>query len=209
VANALRRPFFETPAITSQRPPVLLNIGVLEPRKQQLQLLRMAGNLWRRGVKFELHFFGNLEKRTEYGVAFSRELAMASQAGYARHLGNLPPNRLIAAMDAAAALVHTPTEESFGLVVAEALARNLKFFGAAVGGVVDIASDVPGAELFAPQDWGTLEEAIARWIQAGLPRPTQAAPVMRERYHPLVIARRHQEIYQEVVSAKRKTCPVD
>jgi len=199
VPNALRLPFFETPLPDTARAPVLLNVGMLEPRKQQLQLLKLAGNLWRRGLKFELHLAGNLETRTEYGAAMARELAVAEKAGYARHLGLLPVSRLISAMDAAAALVHAPTEEAFGLVVAEALARNLKFFGAAIGGVVDIASGVESAELFAPQDWVAMEEAIARWITSGCPRPVTTAVTMRERYHPLVIARRHQDIYRAVL----------
>ena len=179
--------------------PVLLNVGMMEPRKQQVQLLQLAGKLWRRGLKFELHFAGGWNPRKEYGAAFACELAVAEQAGYARHIGMLPADRLISAMDAAPALIHAPTEEAFGLVVAEALARNQKFFGFATGGVADIARGVEGAELFEPSNWPALEEAIARWIAAGCRRPTSAASTMRERYHPLVIARRHVEIYREVL----------
>jgi len=102
-------------------------------------------------------------------------------------------------MDAAAGLIHVPTEEAFGLVVAEALARNLKFFGSATGGVVDIATGVDGAELFAPQDWTGLETDIAHWLAAGCPRPVAAANTMRGLYHPRVIAQRHLEIYREVL----------
>ncbi len=199
VANALRLPFFEVPLANASRPPLLLNVGMMEPRKQQVQLLKLAGNLRRRGLKFELQFVGKRDNRSEYGAAFAAELALAEKAGYAQHLGMLTADQLIAAMDAASALVHVPTEEAFGLVVAEALARNLKFFGSAAGGVVDIASGVDGAELFPPADWTALETAIAGWIELGCPRPLNAASVMRERYHPLVIARRHLEIYRAVI----------
>ena len=88
------------------------------------------------------------------------------------------------------------------MVVAEALSRNLKLFGSATGGVVDIAADVEGAELFAPQDWAGMETAIARWIESGCLRPASAAHTMRERYHPEVIACRHLEIYHEVLEKK-------
>jgi len=83
------------------------------------------------------------------------------------------------------------------------LARNLKFFGATTGGVGDIAAGVEGAELFPPQDWAAMENAIARWIEAGCPRPVSAAAGMRERYHPQVIARQHLEIYRETLSRKK------
>ena len=110
--------------------------------------------------------------------------------------------QIIAAMDAADALVHFPTEEAFGLVSAEALARNLKFFGASVGGGVEIAAAVEGAELFPAGDYFGLENSLARWLAAGSPSPQSAADKMRARYHPEVIARRHVEIYREVLERK-------
>jgi glycosyltransferase involved in cell wall biosynthesis len=102
--------------------------------------------------------------------------------------------------------VHFPLQESFGLVVAEALARNLKLFAGAAGGVPDVAQGVEAAELFQLGDLGGLESAIARWLQAGCPRPLSARQTICERYHPRVIARQHLQIYREVLaeSGKRK-----
>ncbi len=200
VPNALRLEFFNNvPASKPTGVPALLNVGILQPRKQQLELLALARNLHRRGLKFEWQFVGDLAPKSAYGVAFNRELASAEAAGYARNLGVLTAPQLIAAMDQAAALIHFPTEEAFGLVVAEGLARNLKFFGAGVGGVAEIASRVDSAELFAPDDYTGLENALARWLTADSPSPRQAAETMRQRYHPEVIARRHLEIYQELL----------
>ena len=201
VANALRLAFFSPlPESVSSAVPVLLNIGVAEPRKQQLELLALAHRLHQRGCRFEMQFAGTLTGHSAYLAAFTRELARAEKAGYARHLGKLSTVELVAAMDAASALVHFPIEEAFGLVVAEALARNLKFFGAATGGVVDIAQGVEGAELIESHNFAALETAIAQWLRAGCPRPLNAAPIMRQRYHPEVIARRHLEIYREVLA---------
>ena len=73
------------------------------------------------------------------------------QAGYARFLGTPADNELLHYYDSVAAMVHFPTEESFGMVVLEGLGRDLKFFGAQLGGIVDIVQDLPGAELFAPR----------------------------------------------------------
>ncbi|HLX68079.1 MAG TPA: hypothetical protein VKV04_00490 [Verrucomicrobiae bacterium] len=44
-------------------------------------------------------------------------------------------------------------------------AQDLKFFGARTGGIVEIADGVPGAELFEPDDWAGLTDALARWAQ--------------------------------------------
>lgn len=200
VPNALQTEFFAPLPVRKNSPrPVLLNIGVIEPRKQQLKILEVAGRLHARGLKFELQFIGKNTVASPYAIEFSRRLVEAEKAGYARQLGLLAPPQIVPAMDAAEALVHFPTEEAFGLVTAEALARNMKFFGAATGGGVEIATGAEGAELFPATDFAGLEDAIARWLAAGAPTPLNAAAAMRARYHPEVIARRHLEIYREVL----------
>ena len=205
VANPLRQNFFSPlPKQKRAAMPIMLNVGVAEPRKRQVELLEVAHRLHQRGFQLEWQFAGSLDGTTAYQAAFAQALAVGEKAGYARHIGNLSASQLVAAMDAAAALVHFPSEEAFGLVVAEALARNLKLFGAATGGMVDIATGVDGAELIPAQDFNRLESAIAGWQQAGCQQPRNAAQCMRERYHPEVIARQHLEIYREVFLQRTK-----
>jgi glycosyltransferase involved in cell wall biosynthesis len=209
VPNAVRLGFFNTPI--QPRPPgrpVLLNVGVLQPYKRQLELLAAARNLHQRGLQFEMQFAGELTPHTAYGREFERQLRSAQAAGYARHIGLQSTPQLIATMDAASALVHFSAEESFGLVVAEALARNRKFFGTATGGVADIATGVDGAELFSDGDFTALENGIARWLEADAPLPQSAAGTMRQRYHPEIIARRHLEIYREVLQTKMRNLEI-
>ena len=205
VPNALQSDFFEPlPPPQKKGVPVILNIGVMEPRKQQLELLALAERWQQRGLKFELQFIGNRAAHTEYGKRFSAALAVAEKAGYARHLGLLDTLQLIAAMDSAAALLHFPTEESFGLVVAEALARNLKLFAAATGGVVEIASGVAGVELFPATNFAALETAVAGWLHEGYPAPRNTPQIMRARYHPTVVAQQHLEIYREILRSTER-----
>ena len=81
--------------------------------------------------------------------------------------------------------------------VAEAMARGLKFFGADLGGIKEIAAGIPGAELHS--DFAALKCGIAAWLKAGAPRQPDAARQIAERYHPKIIAARHMEIYREVL----------
>ena len=200
VPNAVRSAFFEQPVNSNiAAPPILLNIGYIFPYKRQLEVLAVARNLHRRGFKFEMWFIGAIEPQIDYCKNFQREVAVAQTEGYARHLNNMGIKELIGAMDAASALVHIPSEEAFGLVVAEGLARNLKFFGPAFGGPPDIAAGVEGAELFSDGDWPGLENGIARWLEAGCPRPKTAGETMRSRYASEVVARHHLEIYRSLV----------
>ena len=198
VPNALRAEFFAPPPLPKNNSvPVILNIGVVEPRKQQLKILEAARRLHARGLQFELHFIGK-NSDSDYGKNFSAALALEN-SGLIRQHGLLTSPQIVAAMDTADALIHFPTEEAFGLVTGEALARNLKFFGAAVGGGTEIVKGAEGAELFPAGDFAALENAVTHWLSAGAPRPQNAAVAMRGRYHPEVIARRHLEIYREVL----------
>jgi glycosyltransferase involved in cell wall biosynthesis len=206
VPNAIREQFF-LPPFESRRPArcTLLNVGHPGPRKRQLELLDVVSDLRRQGLSLELQFVGDFRADHPYAAALLERIKPLEREGIVRCLGLKLAGELVKTFDDAAAMIHFPMEESFGLVVAEALARDLKFFGARVGGIADIAGGVPGAELFAVDDWRGLTSAIAEWIRSGFPRALGAAEVMRARYHPEVIAKRHLEIYREVL-AESKTC---
>ena len=133
---------------------------------------------------------------------FLQRIEAAERSGFARYLGTKSLAELIATLDAASALIHVPSEEAFGLVVAEALARNLKFFGTKIGGVTDIASGIEGAEVFPLEDSSALKFAIAQWLRSGCPRPESAAREMQRRYDPEVIALRHAEIYRAIIASR-------
>lgn len=200
VPNAIDKAFFQ-PKKTApvDNVPVLLNIGVICPRKRQLELLRLAEKLHADGCRFLLRFIGRTDGSDDYAGQFLTEMKRAGAEGYAEYAGEMEPGELIAGMDAAAALVHFPNEEAFGLVVAEALARNLKFFGSKLGGIVDIAEGVEGVELIDGDRWDLLGKSIAEWLKAGIPQPVAASAEMESRYHPRVVAKRHLEIYEEVL----------
>ncbi len=207
VPNALRAEFFGPPG----RPPAtrcqLLNIGVLSPRKRQMELLDTVESLRPAGVDFHFRFVGEALAGDDYGRAFLEKIRPLQAAGLASHAAPMPAAELMAEYDRSHALVHFPTEEAFGLVVAEALARGCKFFGARTGGIVDIAGDVAGAELCAVDNRAGLVSAITAWMRGGFPRSAEGPRQMRERYHPEVVARRHLEIYREVLGLALFTMP--
>jgi glycosyltransferase involved in cell wall biosynthesis len=210
VPNALRKKFLVPPAKPElARKRTLVNVGVVTPGKRQVELLDVVWALRQQGLDFEFQFVGQANPGNPYAAAFLEKIKPMEKEGFARYVGVKSASELVELFDASAALVHCSLAESFGLVVAEALARDLKLFAARVGGVPDIAAGVPEAELFTVDDWHGLTSAIGRWIRRGSPPVTGAASIMRARYDPLVVARRHVEIYQEVlgsVSQKRLSC---
>lgn len=201
VPNPLRSAFFEPLNPTRLSPPILLNVGVISERKRQVELLDVIQTLDQRGLKFQFQFVGEVNPATPYGATFLKKIKLLEERGCARYAGPLAAGELIRQFDAASALVHFPTEEAFGLVVAEGLARNLKLFGSRLGGIKEIAEGVPGAELIDFQDWAGLTEALTAWLRQEK-RENHSAGLMRERYHPAIVARRHVEIYREVLSTR-------
>jgi glycosyltransferase involved in cell wall biosynthesis len=201
--HPLRQSFIDPPPDTGPRPCRLLNVGVICERKRQLELLDVAEALHRRGLKFEFRFVGYMHPGgAAYQEAFRRRIRPMTEAGYAFYDGAPPDSELRNHFDAAAAMVHFPTEDAAPMTVLEGLGRELKFFGARVGGIGEQTQGVPGAELFAPDDWPGLTDAIARWITAGHLPPLGAAAVIRARHDPATLARRHVEIYQGVLDRK-------
>jgi glycosyltransferase involved in cell wall biosynthesis len=200
----LRSIFLQPPTFAGPRPCTLIIAGVISARKRQLELLELAEALHRRGLKFQFQFVGFIRDASEpYAVRFLERIKPMTGAGYACYLGAPTNQGMVECFDAAAGMIHFPTEEAFGSVVAEGLARDLKFFGAGVGGIVEIARDAPEAELFGRDDWDGLSEAIVRWIEKGHPSPAGAAALMRQRYHPEVHAREHLAVYREVLAGRR------
>lgn len=203
VPNALLPIYFETEIPRSRAElPALLCIGNFGPRKRQIEVLDCMKHVHARGKRFQVWFAGK-GIETDYGRRFDERLRSLDYQ-CAHYLGDLPPRDLINRIDAASALIHFPTEEAFGLVVAEALARNRKLFAAAVGGIVDIARGVEMAELFDCDDFAGLEHAVERWLDCGAPIPSGARDQMQQRYSPATIAHRHLEIYQEFLKSRRK-----
>jgi glycosyltransferase involved in cell wall biosynthesis len=176
---------------------VILCIGSITAYKRQNDLLKVAERLHELGCDFELQFVGSASRESAYGREF---LERVQNRTYTSYLGLRTDDDLLQLCDCASALVHVSAVETFGLVVAEALSRNLRFFGFRVGGVADIAEGVEGAELFNDGDWNGLQEAVHKWMLAGFPRSPSTAEIMRARYHPETVARRHLQIYREVLS---------
>jgi len=198
VPNAVREAFFQKPPVSGRSAKcTLLNVGTVCAYKRQKELLEVAAQLRAEGLHFQLQFLGPASPDNPYAARF---LARIQNSSHVSHHGFKSLSEIIESYDSASALVHVSAVESFGLVVAEALSRNLKFIGFNSGGVADIVAGVEGAEAFADGDWPSVKSAICRWIRAGAVRPTTAAEVMRQRYHPTEIARRHIRIYEEVLS---------
>jgi glycosyltransferase involved in cell wall biosynthesis len=204
VPNSLRGGFFLKPGDNRKNMPVLLILVIasVTPNKRQLEILSFLRGVRNKGIRFQVMFIGCVSKDA-YGRRFLAYQSDAEKEGWSSFSGFLDELALIEIMDKAHALLHFPLEEAFGLVVAESLARGLKLFASKAGGICDIASGVPEADLFDPEDWAGLSRALSAWLEKPHLSSAQTQNLMKSRYHPNVIATRHVEIYREVLSASR------
>ena len=126
-SNRVRR----DPVIASGRP-ILLSVGIVEPRKNQLFLLDVCEALWRAGLDFELHVVGRVNPH--FGKpAEKRMQALQKQEGrfyFHAATGDRELGRLYAE---ARAVVLPTIAEGCGLPLLEALWR----------GVPCVGSDLP------------------------------------------------------------------
>jgi glycosyltransferase involved in cell wall biosynthesis len=197
VPNAVRDLFFEEAEEPVAGEPILVNIGVICPMKRQVELLDWAERMRREGHVFQLRFAGHLGGDAEYNERFAAGLRRLP--GVAHHDGTLVAEQMRSWLDRASGMIHVSAEESFGLAVAEGLARNLKLFAFACGGVVDVMHGIDDAKLCKDGDWDGLTAAVQEWLVAGGRRSATATLAVRRRYHPDVVARRHLEIYREIL----------
>lgn len=204
IPNAIQEEFFNpVHAPRSLGRPVLLCVGIVQARKRQLELLDWALDLRRRGLEFELRFLGAVAPKESYAAEFLRRAGSPECLEWVTHHTTWDTPAVVQEMDRASSLIHFPNEEAFGMVVAEGLARNLKLFGARVGGVPEVAAGAEGAELLGSEDWAGLAAAVQRWFAAGLPQPASAADSIRRRFHPDVVARQHLEVYRELLAVSK------
>lgn len=200
VPNCIRSAFLLPPK-TRKREKVIVVIGTVIEYKQSVEILKMWSGMKDRTEGFQLVFIGGCGN-TEYCQEFKRLVSDPAMEGHASHLGWMESDEIVEFLNLASGMIHFPTEESFGLVVAEGLSRNLKLFAANTGGIPDVVEGCEGVELFAHNDWINLSNRILIWISLGAPIPSTFA-VISKRFSPAEVARQHLKIYKELVNAAR------
>lgn len=149
------------PAIrrTSTRPLVLM-VGSLEPRKNQLGVLSAARILWARGVDFELQFIGG--GSAWFLADFERDVAALARQGHHVSIGRgFSDDQLAAAYGAARVVAFPSLQEGYGLPVAEALATGTPVVTTRYGSTAEIAAQ-GGCLLVDPRDDDDIANAIER-----------------------------------------------
>ena len=208
VPNAIQNFFFSNPPPSRlfNKVPLIINVGVISERKRQVELLEIFQELANNPIPFKVVFVGKCDSNNIYAATFQSRLYNLRKEHHLPfcHIEFLDSERFVKLYDQASLMVHFSSEESFGLTFAEALARNLPLLASDVGAARNICDGISSSRVLPPDDFSALKSVLRGFLahqKASSPLFCNSSGIVASRYHPKVIANRHLEIYQEILSA--------
>jgi glycosyltransferase involved in cell wall biosynthesis len=199
--NAVDASFFDVqaaPDVTT--PPVGLCVGTICGYKNQNDFIRALDPLAKE-KKFKLVFLGQPEPG-----AYSREfLKLVKERPWCEYAGFAGRERLKEFFKAASFLVLPTLEDNCPMVVLEAMAAGVPVLASNVGGVPDLIEHEKTGLFCDPQRPESFRAGVARLLgepELGRQLVANAKTEAQRRFHPQVIARRHLEIYREVIQER-------
>jgi len=178
-------------------PPRILCVGNVDERKNQNAFIRATDAVHQPG-KFELHFFGRAARDNPYGRAF---FDLVEARPWCHYDGFVDRAGLREQFSFASGLALPSLEDNCPMVVLEAMAAGVPVAAARVGGVPDLVSHGETGLLFDPLDGIAMASSLETLLTESSQAIAAHAKVSAQsRFHPENIARRHVEIYREVLS---------
>ena len=174
----------------------LLCVGTINYRKNQNRLIEALDRV-RRPDNFEILFLGRADKD-----AYTDEFFELVKARPWCRFGDFADRATVRGYFATAAgLVLSSLEDNCPMVVLEAMAAGVPVAAANVGGVPELVTDGQTGILFDPLDVDAMTKAVTKLLVEP-PLTERARQQALERYHPRVIARRHVEIYRDLLARR-------
>lgn len=195
--NAVDQSFFDVRPAPSD-PPTILCVGAIGPRKNQNDLIRALDPL-APSTAFRLVFLGETSPGDSYGAEFAE---LVRTRPWCEFDGFVDRAALRSRLANASSLVLPSHEDNCPMVVLEAMAAGISVAASRVGGVPELIRDGETGLLFDPNNARQMREAVARLVNGGGQKENLAARAKEEalrRFLPAVIARRHLEIYHDVL----------
>jgi len=199
VPNAVDASFFDINALPpTDAPPVILCVGLICARKNQNAFIRALDGLAKERA-FRLVFLGHVNPGRKYDDEF---LELVKSRPWCAHEGFADRATLKRYLQKTTLLALPSIEDNCPMVVLEAQAAGVPVVAAKVGGLPDLVEDGRTGFFCDPLDGASMRRAIETVLSSRAKARELASSMKlgaRQRFHPEVIARRHLEIYAEVL----------
>jgi glycosyltransferase involved in cell wall biosynthesis len=197
--NAVDASFFDVQASPDHSaPPIGLCVGTLCPRKNQNDFIRALDPLATK-TKFRI-IFASEPARDEYGAKFHQ---LVGERPWCEHVGFLNREQLKTRLGTASFVALPTREDNCPMVVLEAMAAGVPVLASNVGGVPDLVQHEVNGLFCDPDRPETFRTNIARLLDDRALAARLAAEAKAQalkRFHPLVVAQKHVDIYREVAA---------
>jgi glycosyltransferase involved in cell wall biosynthesis len=202
VPNAVDSSFFAVnPRPSADTAPIILCVGHICLRKNQNAFMRALDPLADK-VKFQVHFLGHTSPGRAYDDEF---LALVKERPWCSHLGFADREKLKEHFQKATAIALPSLEDNCPMVVLEGMAAGVPVVAARVGGVPDLIEEGKTGIFCDPNEPESMRSAIGKVLGdfSGVREMAGRARLSaQEKFHPKVVARRHIEIYREVLGER-------
>ena len=196
--NAVDASFFDL-VRQPVEPNTILCVGHITVRKNQNRFIEALDALASAGG-FNVLFLGGAAESDPYARKF---FELLKTRPWCRYGGLAGRDQLKRHLTEATVLALPSLEDNCPMVVLEAMAAGVPVAAARVGGVPELITHGQTGLLFEPLEPAMIAESMNRLLHEPaftVQLATAAKRVARERFHPEAIARRHLEIYREVLS---------
>jgi glycosyltransferase involved in cell wall biosynthesis len=196
--NAVDSRFFDIILTPPCARPRFLFVGSLDKRKNPLGLLKACAPFLKAN-RCTLALAGQFDPMGEYGMAFQSEADVLPNIEY---LGFLGRDKLAAEFAKSSVIILPTFEDNCPMVVLEAMAAGLPVAASRVGGVPDLVDHQITGLLFDPENLENMRNCIELLVRDSEFRISAGQAGKRkalEEFHPSRIAKRHIEIYQEIL----------
>lgn len=202
IPNASDKRYFDI-ELQASEPPVILYVGNIQERKNQVGFLDAIAPLAQR-FSFRVRICGPINEQDAYNKEL---LERVKRYPWAECVGKVSRDELTTELAKTAILALVSHEDNCPMTVLEAMSAGIPVLASRVGGIPDLVDDGVNGYLCDPCDATSIRDGL----QKILSDPDHAKALGRagkqranERYLPVAVAQRHLDVYREVLEAYQK-----
>ena len=200
--NAVDETFFEIEN-RPQQPPLILCVGFIGVRKNQNAFIRALDPLAAK-LSFKVLFAGAFAPDKPASAEF---FELLKTRPWCEHVGFIDRASLKSYLGRAALVALPSIEDNCPMTVLEGAAAGVPVIASAIGGVPDLIDDGKTGLLFDPRNPDQMRSATEKILTQPALASALASEAHRQarlRFYPEVVARRHVEIYEEVLRGRSR-----